>query len=62
MSSQAYLNKLRERRCIIGTPERCAEALRAYGDAGVEYLIPMIIGDRLLWPLETIRDTLIPLL
>jgi alkanesulfonate monooxygenase SsuD/methylene tetrahydromethanopterin reductase-like flavin-dependent oxidoreductase (luciferase family) len=62
MSSRDYTNKLRDKRCIIGTPEQCAQELRAYTKAGVEYLIPMIIGDRLLWPLENIRDRLIPLL
>ncbi|MDA4136928.1 MAG: LLM class flavin-dependent oxidoreductase [Thaumarchaeota archaeon] len=62
MLSRHYLSKLRDKRCIIGTPERCAQELRAYADAGVDYLIPMIIGDRLLWPLENIRDRLLPLL
>jgi alkanesulfonate monooxygenase SsuD/methylene tetrahydromethanopterin reductase-like flavin-dependent oxidoreductase (luciferase family) len=62
ISSQDYMNKLKERRCVMGTPERCAQELRAYSDAGVDYLVPLIIGDRLLWPLETVRDKLIPLL
>jgi hypothetical protein len=46
----------------MGTPERCAQELRAYSDAGVDRLISMVVGDRLLWPLETIRDKLLPLL
>jgi alkanesulfonate monooxygenase SsuD/methylene tetrahydromethanopterin reductase-like flavin-dependent oxidoreductase (luciferase family) len=62
LSSQDYRNRLKDKRCIIGTPEQCAQGLQAYAQAGVDYLIPMIIGDRLLWPLETIKDRLIPLL
>jgi alkanesulfonate monooxygenase SsuD/methylene tetrahydromethanopterin reductase-like flavin-dependent oxidoreductase (luciferase family) len=62
MSPQDYRNRLRDKGCISGTPDQCAQGLRAYAHAGVDYLIPMIIGDRLLWPLETIRDRLIPLL
>ena len=62
LSSRDYLKRLREKSCIIGTPERCAQELRAYSDGGVDHLIPTIIGDRLLWPLETIRDRLLPLL
>jgi len=62
MSPNDYRRKLREKGCIVGTYEHCAEELRAYARAGVEYLIPMIVGDRLLWPLETIKDRLIPLI
>jgi len=62
LSDQDYLNELKEKECIIGTAERCAEELKAFKNAGVDYLIPTIIGDRLLWPLETIRDKLLPLL
>jgi len=62
MSPKDYLERLKGRRCIIGTPEQCAEGLRAYADSGVEYLVPLIIGDRLIWPLETVRDKLLPLL
>jgi alkanesulfonate monooxygenase SsuD/methylene tetrahydromethanopterin reductase-like flavin-dependent oxidoreductase (luciferase family) len=62
LSSRDFLKRLREKGCIIGTPEGCAQELRAYVDAGVDHLIPTIIGDRLLWPLETVRDRLLPLL
>lgn len=62
ISPNGYRTKLRQKRCVMGTPEHCAEELRAYARAGVECLIPMIVGDRLLWPLETIKDKLIPLL
>lgn len=62
LSPQDFRNKLRDKSCIVGTPEQCAKGLRAYSSAGVDYLIPMIIGDRLLWPLETVRDEMIPLL
>jgi alkanesulfonate monooxygenase SsuD/methylene tetrahydromethanopterin reductase-like flavin-dependent oxidoreductase (luciferase family) len=62
MSPDGYRKKLREKGCVVGTPEHCAEELRAYARAGVEYLIPMIVGDRLLWPLETVKDRLIPLI
>jgi alkanesulfonate monooxygenase SsuD/methylene tetrahydromethanopterin reductase-like flavin-dependent oxidoreductase (luciferase family) len=62
LSSHDYLERLKEKGCIMGTPERCAQELRAYSDAGVDRLIPMVVGDRLLWPLETIRDRLLPLL
>jgi alkanesulfonate monooxygenase SsuD/methylene tetrahydromethanopterin reductase-like flavin-dependent oxidoreductase (luciferase family) len=62
LSPQDYLGRLRGKDCVIGTPELCAQRLRDYGDAGVDYLIPTIIGARLLWPLETIRDKLLPLL
>ena len=62
VSPEAYRKKLRQKGCIIGTPEHCADELRPYARAGAEYLIPMIVGDRLLWPLETVRDKLIPLI
>ena len=59
---QDYLNGLKEKGCIIGTAERCAEELKAFHNVGVDYLIPTIVGDTLLWPLETIKDKLLPLL
>ncbi|MDA4123012.1 MAG: LLM class flavin-dependent oxidoreductase, partial [Thaumarchaeota archaeon] len=62
LTPQECLKKLKEEGCIIGTPELCAQELRAYLDAGIEYLIPRIIGDTLLWPLETVSDKLLPLL
>jgi alkanesulfonate monooxygenase SsuD/methylene tetrahydromethanopterin reductase-like flavin-dependent oxidoreductase (luciferase family) len=62
LSPEGYRHRLRDRGCLIGTPEHCAHELRGYTRAGVDYLIPMIIGDSLLWPLETIKDELIPLL
>ena len=62
LSAEGYRHRLRHGGCIIGTPEQCAQELRGYTRAGVDYLIPMIIGDSLLWPLETIKDGLIPLL
>ena len=62
LTTHDYRNELKQKGCIIGMAERCAEELKAYYDAGVEYLIPTIVGDRLLWPLETIRDKLLPLL
>lgn len=61
MSPDGYRKKLGENGCIIGTPEHCAEELRAYARAGVDCLIPIIVGDRLLWPLETFKDKLVPL-
>lgn len=62
LSSESYRHRLRDRGCITGTPEQCAQELSGYTRAGVDYLIPVIVGDRLLWPLETIKDGLIPLL
>ena len=62
VSSQDYLDRLKERGCIIGSPEKCAEELESFRKVGIEYLIPLIIGDRHLWPLEIIKDRLIPLL
>jgi alkanesulfonate monooxygenase SsuD/methylene tetrahydromethanopterin reductase-like flavin-dependent oxidoreductase (luciferase family) len=62
LSPEGYRHRLRGRSCIVGTPEHCAQELRGYARAGVDYLIPVIIGDSLLWPLETIKDELIPLL
>jgi alkanesulfonate monooxygenase SsuD/methylene tetrahydromethanopterin reductase-like flavin-dependent oxidoreductase (luciferase family) len=62
LSSESYRHRLRDRGCITGTPEQCAQELRGYARAGVDYLIPVIVGDRLLWPLETIKDGLVPLL
>jgi alkanesulfonate monooxygenase SsuD/methylene tetrahydromethanopterin reductase-like flavin-dependent oxidoreductase (luciferase family) len=59
---QDYLNGLKEKGCIIGTAERCAQELKTYNNEGVDYLIPTIVGDTLLWPLETIKDKLLPLL
>ena len=62
LSPQDLRDKLKDAGCITGTAERCAESLRAYKDAGVDYLVSVIIGDRLLWPIETVRDRLLPLL
>jgi alkanesulfonate monooxygenase SsuD/methylene tetrahydromethanopterin reductase-like flavin-dependent oxidoreductase (luciferase family) len=62
LSPEVYRHRLRDRSCIVGTPEQCAQELRGYARAGVDYLIPVIIGDSLLWPLETIKDQLVPLL
>jgi len=62
LSSGDFLERLRGANSIIGTPERCAQELRAYSDAGMEYLVATIIGDDLIWPLETIKDRLLPLL
>ena len=62
LSPQDCLKKLKEDGCIIGTPEHCAQELMAFSDVGVDYLIPRIMGDKLLWPLETIRDRILPLI
>lgn len=56
------LKGMRGTGCTIGSPEACAERMRAWVDSGTEYLIPRIVGDTLLWPLENYRDKLIPLL
>ncbi|MDA4121816.1 MAG: LLM class flavin-dependent oxidoreductase [Thaumarchaeota archaeon] len=57
-----FMKKTRDERWIIGTPEKVAEDLRAYLDVGMEYLVPKIMGDMLLWPLEVVKDKLLPLL
>jgi alkanesulfonate monooxygenase SsuD/methylene tetrahydromethanopterin reductase-like flavin-dependent oxidoreductase (luciferase family) len=62
LSVQDYMEGLKEKSCIIGTPEICAEELKSFKNVGVDYFIPTIVGDRLLWPLETIKDKLLPIL
>ncbi len=61
-SPQDYAKRLKERGCIMGSPEECAQVLRGYADAGVDYFIPIIVGDRLLWPIDIVKDKLMPLL
>jgi alkanesulfonate monooxygenase SsuD/methylene tetrahydromethanopterin reductase-like flavin-dependent oxidoreductase (luciferase family) len=60
--SPAEYIKARADRLIIGTPEECAERLREYTDAGIDYLVLGVTGDKLGWPLEIIKDELLPLL
>lgn len=62
VTREEFMKKTRDERWIIGTPEKCADDLRAYLDVGMEYLVPKIMGDMLLWPLEVVKDKLLPLL
>jgi len=62
LSPKEFTDGLKRDNCIVGTPEKCAQELRAYLDAGMEYLIPRIVGDRMLWPLEIFKDKVAPLL
>ena len=61
VSPSEYI-KARADRLIIGTPEECAERLHEYTDAGIDYLVLGVTGDKLGWPLEIIKDELLPLL
>ncbi len=57
-SPEEYAKRLKDRGCIMGPPETCAEILKGYIDAGIDYVLPIVVGDRLLWPLEVVRDRL----
>lgn len=59
---EQFTKRMKERGCIMGSPEECAQIIRSYTEAGIDYFIPIIVGDRLLWPIEVAKDKLIPLL
>ena len=61
-SSRDWIESNRKRGWIIGPPESCAKRLREYADLGVDYFLLMVAGDRLGWPLELVKDELLPLL
>lgn len=54
--------QLMKQRWIMGSPDSCAERLREYLGTGVDHLLLVVEGDRLGWPLEVVRDELVPLL
>jgi alkanesulfonate monooxygenase SsuD/methylene tetrahydromethanopterin reductase-like flavin-dependent oxidoreductase (luciferase family) len=62
MSKEEYLKRIKGRGCVIGSPEECAAVLRNYVEAGIDYLVPIIVGDTLLFPLETLKDKILPLI
>ena len=59
---EQFTKRMKEKGCIMGSPEECAQIIRSYKEAGIDYFIPKIVGDRLLWPIEVVKDKLIPLL
>ncbi|MCL4560865.1 MAG: LLM class flavin-dependent oxidoreductase [Chloroflexi bacterium] len=62
VSPQEYVDALKKRGWLVGSPAECTEKLNAYLQAGIDYLVLGIAGDRLGWPLEVVRNELVPLL
>ncbi len=56
---EEYANRLKGRGCIMGSPEECVEILRDYANEGIDYVLTIVVGDKLLWPLEVVRDKII---
>jgi alkanesulfonate monooxygenase SsuD/methylene tetrahydromethanopterin reductase-like flavin-dependent oxidoreductase (luciferase family) len=59
-SAKTYLESLRRRDWLIGSPDYCSERLREFTQAGIDYILFVVGGDRLGWPLEIVKDKLIP--
>lgn len=55
-----YLDSVRQRGVIAGTPEECVRGLEKYIEVGFEYLILIFNGDEKLTPLETFAKEVIP--
>jgi alkanesulfonate monooxygenase SsuD/methylene tetrahydromethanopterin reductase-like flavin-dependent oxidoreductase (luciferase family) len=62
VSPEEYLSALHKRGWLVGPPAVCAERLNAYLEAGIDYLLLGVAGDRLGWPLEVVKNELLPLL
>lgn len=60
LTVEEYVNRIRGRGSIVGSPEECAASLRKYVEAGIDYFLLIVVGDKLTWPLETVVDKLIP--
>ncbi len=59
---EEYLGALRQRGTLVGKPQECAEKLNEFAQAGIDYMVLGVRGDTLGWPLEIVRNELVPLL
>ena len=57
-----YLDSLRKRGALIGKPAEVADKLSGFVEAGLDYLMIATVGDKLGWPLDIIKNDLLPLL
>jgi len=57
-----YLESLRKRGALIGTPAEVTDKLSGFIEAGLDYLLMAVVGDKLGWPLDIIKNDLLPLL
>ncbi len=57
-----YLESLRKRGALIGKPAEVADKLSGFVEAGLDYLLIAAVGDKLGWPLDIIKNELLPLL
>jgi alkanesulfonate monooxygenase SsuD/methylene tetrahydromethanopterin reductase-like flavin-dependent oxidoreductase (luciferase family) len=57
-----YLDGLRKRGALIGKPVEVADKLSGFVEAGLDYLMIATVGDKLGWPLDIIKNDLLPLL
>ena len=62
MTRSSYFETLEENGWVVGSPEHVSSVLRKYLDKGIDYLLIAVGSDRLEWPLEVVRDQLVPLL
>ncbi len=57
-----FLDALRKRGALIGKPAEVAEKLTEFVENGLDYLMIAAVGDKLGWPLDIIKNDLLPLL
>ncbi|MDR3573377.1 MAG: LLM class flavin-dependent oxidoreductase [Anaerolineaceae bacterium] len=61
-SATNYLDSLRKRGALIGKPAEVADKLAGFVENGLDYLMIAAVGDKLGWPLDIIKNDLLPLL
>ena len=62
LTRSSYFETLVQQGWVIGVPEYVAEVLKEYLDKGIDYLLIAVGSDRLGWPLEVVKDRLVPML
>ena len=62
MTRESYFQTLKQRGWLVGSPEFCAGVLSEYVRKGIDYVLLAVGSDRLGWPLETVKDKLLPLI
>lgn len=62
MTRASYFQTLMNQGWIVGSPEYVASVIEEYVREGIDYLILAVGSDRLEWPLEVVKDRLVPLL
>ena len=62
MTKESYFETLKKEGWLVGSPEYVAGVLEDYLKGGIDYLLIAVGSDRLGWPLEVVKDRLVPLL